>query len=262
MASSSSSWSERSRQPRRRICLGILALLLTSHVAGNQEVQPEAQYVLSTAWGERLVMASDVPVFESFNRAVNEPNSEVALAMYDEILRQIPTLPEALINLSGLLSARRARGDMARAREALKTAIGSAEHTRLRAAALSNLAHLEQKESGLNLGQSAVAESLYQRALDEDPEFVDALFNYGTLCDALGRYNDSSALYFRVLAIQPSHTLARLNLANCYFHRGETVKALKLQKELISVEGTSESEKLQTLVNMGQVLINMQSAYV
>jgi len=255
MASSQSLWSGLRRQPGRRTYFGVLALLLSSHVAGNQEVHPETQYVLSTAWGERFVSASDLPVFESFNKAVNEPNSEVALAMYDDILQRLPTLPEALINFSGLLTARRASGDLARAREALTSAIASAEHTRLKAAALSNLAHLEQKESGLNLAQLAESEALYQRALNEDPDFVDALFNYGTLCDALGRYDDSSALYSRVLAIQPSHTLARLNLANCHFHRGETVKALQLQNGLISMEGTSDAEKLQTLVNMGQVVM-------
>jgi tetratricopeptide (TPR) repeat protein len=233
--------------------LGLLALSLSSHVAGDQ-AQPELQYILTTAWGERLVPASDVPVYGIFNRAVNEANPDLALAIYDEVLRLKPTLPEALINLSTLLTARRASGDVARAREALTLAVAAAEHRSLRAAAFSNLGHLEQKEAGKDLVKAAAAESHYQLALDADPAFVDALFNYGTLCDALGRYDDSSALYTLTLAAQPSHALARLNLANGYFHRGQHAEALRLQAELVApVSGTPPAVQLQAFVNMGQV---------
>lgn len=232
-----------------RITLFVILLLQFRSIV-VKTTDPNELLVLSTDWGERMIDSRDVFAYEVYNQAVHAANNgdiDKAIELYVETLRLKPDIPEALINYSNLLKGR----DMDASQQLLEQAALAADHLSLHAIALSNLGHLKHKRAGKDLKHAIEAEYYYLAALEIDPDFVDALFNYGTLLDLLGRINESQRKYELVLQLRPEHHTAALNLANCYFFHKNYVEALNILEQLSHL--TSGKDKLSTLNNLGQV---------
>jgi len=63
-------------------------------------------------------------------------------------------------------------------------------------------------------GDLAAAETWYQRPIDADPANTDALTSLAIIRRGTGRLDEAIKLYERVLAIDPNHAAARVNLEN------------------------------------------------
>lgn len=126
--------------------------------------QLEAElFIVSTGTGERTITSDDLPAYERYSAALRAPSLAAREQLYEEALALKPSLPEANINLSNLLSERGEAGDLLRARTLLQVAQASADNDLLRATALSNLGHLEQRVAGRDLRAAALAEKHYRQ---------------------------------------------------------------------------------------------------
>jgi len=136
-----------------------------------------------------------------------------------------------------------------------KLTLESSEHPSVQATAYSNLGNFEQRNAGKDLRAAADSERYFQKAIELDPNFVDAWYNLGTLYDALGRYDDAMSTYEQVLALSPTHQTAMLNLANSYFRKGELAQAVEIQQRMVNMgsDTMSVQAKVSALNNMGQV---------
>jgi Tfp pilus assembly protein PilF len=126
----------------------------------------EQMYVLMTEIGERFVTASELPAYNLYNEAVAtsvQANVDRSVELYKEVLSLKPDMPEALINLSTLLSKRGRAEDVNVSRELLYRAVEHADYPSMRASAFSNLGHLEQRAAGRDLFQAAKAEPFYKQ---------------------------------------------------------------------------------------------------
>lgn len=61
-------------------------------------------------------------------------------------------------------------------------------------------------------GSQSVAIEYYERLSKRTPTYANGLVNYGLLLEDLGKYDEASALYRRVLAARPDHERARMFL--------------------------------------------------
>ncbi|MFC1708166.1 tetratricopeptide repeat protein, partial [Planctomycetota bacterium] len=88
----------------------------------------------------------------------------------------------------------------------------------------------------------------YLRAMELDPDYADAHFNYALLAEEYRHYVVAIEEYERVLVIDPHHTSALNNLANLYIRAAESKKASvserrsHLERALGYLEGAIEAE--------------------
>ena len=74
--------------------------------------------------------------------------------------------------------------------------------------------------------EPAAALRRYAAALVADPGFVDAHFGHGNLLNRLGMYREAIAAYRRAIALEPSATDLRINLALALRSDGQGAAAL------------------------------------
>jgi tetratricopeptide (TPR) repeat protein len=80
-------------------------------------------------------------------------------------------------------------------------------------------------------GAPAAAEKEYRAALDLDPNHDTAAFNLGVALEDLGRVRDAITAYARAVELDPDNADAHYNLAGLYERRGEKPAALRHLKE-------------------------------
>jgi tetratricopeptide (TPR) repeat protein len=66
----------------------------------------------------------------------------------------------------------------------------------------------------------------FQRAVELEPEYIDALFNCGNVLAQLGRLEEAAAAYERAVKLRPEFPEAWANLAAVYSRLGRPVQAL------------------------------------
>ncbi|MCM2343243.1 MAG: tetratricopeptide repeat protein [Alphaproteobacteria bacterium] len=87
-------------------------------------------------------------------------------------------------------------------------------------------------------GSADKALSGWERAIELDPTFVDALSSKANALWALGRYEEAETLCRRALAIQPAMLDAQLNLGNALVAQGKREDALAVWQEITRIHPT------------------------
>jgi RNA polymerase-associated protein CTR9 len=102
------------------------------------------------------------------------------------------------------------------------------------------------------LGQSAVARKAFERALELDPECVEALAGLGVLECNEGRVESGMARLGQAHALEPSHPIVLNRLADHFFLRGEYDQAKALAQRAFR-HSTSPSVRAEAAYHMGRV---------
>ena len=147
-----------------------------------------------------------------------------------------PDLVEAHTNLALSYSRQSADADaQAAAREAIRLQPDSA-------VAHNVLANL--------LGPDA--EPSYRTALRYDPDYPEALYNYGSWLASAGRLDEAERRLRQAVRIRPEFTDALNNLGNVVATRGELDEAIRLFRQAIS----HQPKQPQAHLNLGVALLN------
>ena len=103
----------------------------------------------------------------------------------------------------------------------------------LKAGAHNNLGRLLRNRSGLDPLTLPLSVNHYRLALEYDGDHVDSLYNLAKARQEQGGEGSKEAreLLERVLVLEPGHSEARLNLANCYFEDFEGKEAERALSE-------------------------------
>ena len=80
----------------------------------------------------------------------------------------------------------------------------------------------------------------FERALELQPNYPDALNNLATIYNGYGRKEDALQLLSNALALEPGHRQARSNLAMTYYERGMFAEAEQQYIILIQVAPQSK----------------------
>ena len=80
-------------------------------------------------------------------------------------------------------------------------------------------------------GAPAAAEPHYRAALRLDPDHDTAAFNLGVALEDLGRLREAADAYERAIALNPDNADAHFNIAGIYEKRGEKAAALRHLKD-------------------------------
>ena len=75
-------------------------------------------------------------------------------------------------------------------------------------------------------GKLQEAREAYQKSIELDPQYCDAMDNLGQLLRSGGDIQEAISWYRRSLQLKPDNAVARQNLANAYDVQGEREKAL------------------------------------
>jgi len=190
-----------------------------------------------------------------------------AAALYRSVLKENPVHPDAL-HLMGLVA--KADGNLARARKLMRAAVDATGEQN--AVHCNNLANLLREQSGEE------ARGLYQRALEIDPNYLDAWLNLAsyeelrgdlphglkTLQSAAQRFPDSeralgalSAHLFRVkrfgdaipavqrlIELVPKKPEHWLNLASAYAETGDRPAAVRTLLDLLKFDTENAGAKV------------------
>lgn len=77
----------------------------------------------------------------------------------------------------------------------------------------------------------------YQEALDVDPDSVTARFNAGVVAEDLGETDEALAAYTQTLAVDPAYADAYYNLARLYEAQGDRTSALRCLQSYRRIRG-------------------------
>lgn len=88
----------------------------------------------------------------------------------------------------------------------------------------------------------ALALEWFRKALEENPDDLQALSRAGTVCVPLDKYDDAFEYFQRAMELNPENGDNAFNLGNAYFFHGDYGKALALYAEA-EMKGVSEEAK-------------------
>ncbi|MBR3630518.1 MAG: tetratricopeptide repeat protein [Oscillospiraceae bacterium] len=88
----------------------------------------------------------------------------------------------------------------------------------------------------------ALALEWFRKALEENPDDLQALARAGTVCVPLDRYEESFKYFQRVMELNPENGDNAFNLGNAYFFHGDFGKALELYADA-EMKGVSEEAR-------------------
>lgn len=112
-------------------------------------------------------------------------------------------------------------------------------------------------------GHAELAAQLYQAWLahDDSPMRLVALYNLGTVCSSMRRYDEAVQAYREALALKPDFLQARVNLGHQLEHLGQKEAALATWREVADSDSTTEvmgsapeEMRLHALKNMARLL--------
>jgi Flp pilus assembly protein TadD len=89
-------------------------------------------------------------------------------------------------------------------------------------------------------GNYAEAETSYRKALDLDPNNVQALVGYARLEDRQGNFEAATKFYQRAIKKHPKDASVRNDLGLCYHRRGMLPEATRELKKAVEIEGDSK----------------------
>ncbi len=122
---------------------------------------------------------------------------------------------------------------------------------------------LEWFERGCDLDgdPATVAQALdaYSRALEADPEFVDAHCNLGTVHFNRGERERAAAAYRAALDIDPGHLEANFNLANLLEEDGQRETALRHYKSAVEADPLFADARLNLALLYEKLELNSQA---
>lgn len=84
----------------------------------------------------------------------------------------------------------------------------------------------------VNKGEYQMASTAFQKALEFDPEFVDAYYNLGSIYEHFGDFETALYAYTQVVAIEPRDYEARFKAANIFYMSQMYSDALEFVKEI------------------------------
>lgn len=120
----------------------------------------------------------------------------------------------------------------------------------LKLGAMINLGNIFKEKGNLQ-----AAKSLYEQALQIEPEFAIAHHNLGTTLKALGQFSDAIAHYQKAIALNPNYAEAHQNLGVVLLKLGQVPESLLAFRCAISLheqQGSPEAARLrQGLQEMG-----------
>lgn len=165
--------------------------------------------------------------------------SDAAMAIFQEILSQLPEQPDALHGI-GLLFAQ--RKDFQQAVKYLQQAIRQAPHI---AEFHNNLANAFKA-----IGKTDEAMMHYREALRLKASYPQAHNNLGALLYKIGKYNEAATHFQKSLRIDPHSVDTHYNLANCYIQLDKLLDAVAHFQEVLKLR----PDHLGALHNLGITL--------
>lgn len=87
-----------------------------------------------------------------------------------------------------------------------------------------------------NFDEAAAA---YRALLKNNPDYVEALANFGTVLSRLGQYQEAIAAYEKALKLNPQLTPLLLNLGIAHYRAGQFAKAAEVFPQLLQAAPTS-----------------------
>lgn len=231
----------------------LVSVALTWLSQGENEI---VSIVMTEGGVERGATRYELAAYQLYNQGValsTQNEHSRAIAKFEEAIKMKADFPEALINLGNLYAD---HVSLSAGLQAYARAKECADHTRVEAQALSNLAYtlhrMAKKGEKEFASATGTAKEMFEQAIGLWPEFVDAHFNYGSLLQDVEKSSEAEAQYVATLALDPRHENARLNLANIYFSRGESARAAAIQSALANDSSTANKTRLNALNNLGQ----------
>ncbi|MFN3826029.1 MAG: tetratricopeptide repeat protein [Micavibrio sp.] len=174
-----------------------------------------------------MSVSNEVPLEDALNIAAQyhrQNNLVLADRTYRDILKVVPDHFEALHNLA-IVSYQRGRLDEAAQQiaKAHKSGGGTCQEPRFwnnYAVMMAETRHIQE------------AMKAWDKALDLDPDFIDALSSKAHALWQAGAYEESENLCRKALALDPSLADARLNLGNALIAQGKREEALEVWHEV------------------------------
>jgi len=157
-----------------------------------------------------------------------------AIAAYEAILARWPALADLWYNLAVLRRRQRE----------LEPALAAYAEALARGIARPEEVHLNRAEIYSDyLRQDAAAERELNAALAANPRFIPALLNLGNLNEDLGRREEASRLYERILALDPKCHEALARLANARDARTPAPELIARLERALAAPGTAAAER-------------------
>jgi tetratricopeptide (TPR) repeat protein len=124
----------------------------------------------------------------------------------------------------------------------------------MKANALSNTGLAKKDAAGKDFAGLEEAVQLFRRALQFQPDHIDALYNLGTAVEMQGKAQLAYDTYQQVVSVAPEHVGAHMNLANIFHRIGKYNLTLYHHSMVLKSRATlGMRETLGILNNMGQV---------
>ena len=155
-----------------------------------------------------------------------------AVEAYSKAVELRPFYADAWV---GLGDARSAKGDVDGAVTAYQTALG---HNPLNPRIHASLGKIYFTEKGLYFE----AVHAYERAVELDPEFLEARMGLGEVYEEKGLYREAIAQYQKAVELDGKHTGARYNLALVY-EKVNPKAAIELWERYIALASELTTEK-------------------
>lgn len=105
-----------------------------------------------------------------------------------------------------------------------------------------------------NIGRLIEAEKAYQKAVELDPAYCDAMDNLGRLLRGRGDVAGAVYWYKRSLSVKPDNTVAHQNLAAAYLYQGDSAGAEKEYQWLIR----SDPKNPEGFYGLGNLYVQMK----
>ncbi len=165
----------------------------------------------------------------------------VAVAAYQKIVREHPTLPQAwhFLGVGHLQMGQTGDGIDAIRRALALDGSKSTYHNNLGVALLSQ-------------GLLEEAKKAFERAVTLNPCYADAISNLGQVLGKLGFADEAVRLLRDALRIEPRHPDALFNLANSVCEQGHSEEAIGLYRQAAAIQPTRGD----ILNNLGIALLN------
>ncbi|RHZ09479.1 hypothetical protein DYB31_015944, partial [Aphanomyces astaci] len=209
---------------------------------------------------EWVLIQDDWEVIDDMLRAADNGRVDDAITHYQHSIQAYELFGPAYNNL-GILVHRRGHANDEAKRLHEHAAVVSLQQGdwETYASAHNNLGYLVRLGQEKSYEMTLRAIHHFDLALQVSPPncsvgvYVSALYNKGSALYGLGNFDQAQLLLGHVLALEPSHGGAHLDMGNIYFHQGRLDKALHHQHLLVQL-GSTIRDVIGALNNQGQFL--------